>query len=81
MTTLAVLPSVTNFLESRACRFAFTAGGSMAASIRTMETLIGKPGEFALENRRFCTMLFEPSPNQFMVNRGRTGSAGPGRQI
>jgi DNA-binding GntR family transcriptional regulator len=41
---------------------------AMAASIRTMETLIGKPGEFALENRRFCTLLFEPSPNQFMVN-------------
>jgi DNA-binding GntR family transcriptional regulator len=33
-----------------------------------MEALIGKPGEFALENRRFCTLLFEPSPNQFMVN-------------
>jgi len=32
-----------------------------------METLIGKPGDFALENRRFCTLLFEPSPNQFNV--------------
>jgi DNA-binding GntR family transcriptional regulator len=41
---------------------------AMAASVRTMETLIGKPGEFAVENRRFCTLLFEPSPNQFMVD-------------
>ncbi|MFL5268607.1 MAG: GntR family transcriptional regulator [Stellaceae bacterium] len=41
---------------------------AMAASIRTMETLVGKPGEFALVNRRFCTLLFEPSPNRFMVN-------------
>lgn len=41
---------------------------AMALSLRKMETLIGKPGEFALENRRFCTLLFQPSPNQFMVN-------------
>jgi DNA-binding GntR family transcriptional regulator len=42
--------------------------GAMAASIRAMEPLIGNPGEFALENRRFCTLLFEPSPNRFMAD-------------
>jgi DNA-binding GntR family transcriptional regulator len=40
---------------------------AMAASIRTMSTLVEKPDDFARENRRFCTLLFEPSPNQFMV--------------
>jgi len=40
---------------------------AMAASIRRMSSLIENPGAFALENRRFCTLLFEPSPNKFMV--------------
>jgi hypothetical protein len=49
----------------------------MAASIRTIETLTGKPGEFALENRRFCTRLIAPSPSQFMV-QSHSGFVGSG---
>ena len=40
---------------------------AMAASIETMRALTQRPSEFARENRKFCTLLYEPSPNHFMV--------------
>ena len=40
---------------------------AMAASIETMRALTQRSSEFARENRRFCTLLYEPCPNRFMV--------------
>jgi DNA-binding FadR family transcriptional regulator len=41
---------------------------AMAASIERVPRLLEQLSEFAVEDRRFCTLLFEPSPNRCIVN-------------
>jgi hypothetical protein len=39
----------------------------MAASIERMPRFLEQPSAFAVEDCRFCTSLFEPSPNRCIV--------------
>jgi hypothetical protein len=44
---------------------------AMAASIERVPRLLEQLSELAVEDRRFCTLLFEPSPNRCIVSTFR----------